>query len=94
MGVRLYSSNLGRFVSVDPVAGGSANDYDYAYANPLNIHDLDGRCPWFIAALAAKLGYKAYKASRAAKAARATTATRSRTIYPPPRINPRANAAI
>ncbi len=29
MGVRLYDPNLGRFLQVDPVEGGSANDYDY-----------------------------------------------------------------
>jgi RHS repeat-associated protein len=44
MGVRLYSPTLGRFLQVDPVPGGSANDYDYAYQDPLNKNDLDGRC--------------------------------------------------
>lgn len=28
---------------VDPVEGGSANDYDYAYGDPCNNYDLDGR---------------------------------------------------
>jgi RHS repeat-associated protein len=44
MGVRLYDPTLGRFLEMDPVAGGSANDYDYASQDPVNIFDLDGRC--------------------------------------------------
>jgi RHS repeat-associated protein len=43
MGVRSYVSTLGRFTSVDPVTGGSANSYDYAAADPINNFDLDGR---------------------------------------------------
>ncbi|MEV7280409.1 DNRLRE domain-containing protein [Streptomyces sp. NPDC093111] len=43
MGVRLYDPALGRFLSVDPVAGGSANAYDYAFADPVNQTDPDGR---------------------------------------------------
>lgn len=44
MGVRQYVPALGRFAQVDPVVGGSANDYDYAYQDPVNGRDLDGRC--------------------------------------------------
>ncbi|XVV05986.1 RHS repeat-associated core domain-containing protein [Actinosynnema sp. CA-248983] len=43
MGARPYSPLLGRFLSVDPIEGGSANDY--ADADPINQTDLDGRCP-------------------------------------------------
>jgi hypothetical protein len=46
MGVRLYTPTLGRFLSVDPVEGGSSNDYDYADADPVNGLDLDGRWSW------------------------------------------------
>ena len=42
MGVRSYVPGLGRFISSDPVAGGSANGYDYANADPVNQFDLDG----------------------------------------------------
>ncbi|WP_436496882.1 PA14 domain-containing protein [Actinokineospora sp. HUAS TT18] len=48
MGARPYSPALGRFLSVDPVDGGSSNDYDYVYADPINTVDIDGRCPMCI----------------------------------------------
>ncbi len=43
MGARQYVPGLGRFLEVDPVEGGSANDYDYANGDPIGF-DLDGRC--------------------------------------------------
>jgi hypothetical protein len=43
MGVRLYDPRLGRFLQVDPIEGGSANDYDYP-ADPVNNVDLTGAC--------------------------------------------------
>lgn len=46
MGVRLYSPNLGRFLSVDPVVGGNANAYEYCTGDPINCLDLDGRAGW------------------------------------------------
>jgi RHS repeat-associated protein len=45
MGARLYSRDLGRFLQVDPVAGGSATAYDYCNADPVNCSDLDGKLP-------------------------------------------------
>ena len=42
MGVRLYSPNLGRFLSVDPILGGNDNAYVYP-TDPINMFDLDGR---------------------------------------------------
>ena len=42
MGQRLYLPSTGRFLSVDPVAGGSVNAYDYCNADPVNCTDLTG----------------------------------------------------
>ncbi len=42
MGARQYVPGIGRFLEVDPVEGGSANDYDYADGDPINQFDLDG----------------------------------------------------
>ena len=45
MGARVYLPVLGRFLQVDPVEGGTDNNY--AYANdPVNEFDLDGNWGW------------------------------------------------
>ncbi|MCP3759357.1 PA14 domain-containing protein [Streptomyces sp. TBY4] len=46
MGARVYLPVLGRFLQVDPVAGGSANNYDYVNADPVNGLDLAGTFSW------------------------------------------------
>ncbi|MFF2778861.1 DNRLRE domain-containing protein [Streptomyces sp. NPDC058052] len=51
MGVRLYNAATGRFLSTDPVYGGSANSYEYTYADPVNKYDLDGRWVWWFGSI-------------------------------------------
>jgi RHS repeat-associated protein len=42
MGARSYIPQLGRFLTPDPIRGGSANPYDYADQDPINSLDLTG----------------------------------------------------
>jgi RHS repeat-associated protein len=44
MGARSYVPSLGRFLTPDPIPGGSANAYDYADQDPVNKFDLSGEC--------------------------------------------------
>lgn len=46
MGARSYVPTIGRFISVDPIRGGSASAYDYVNADPINGLDLAGTKPF------------------------------------------------
>jgi RHS repeat-associated protein len=43
MGARPYDPKLGRFLSIDPIEGGSLNNYDYSGQDPVNMYDLTGK---------------------------------------------------
>lgn len=48
MGARVYIPMLGRFLQVDPVEGGTSNNYLYV-ADPVNQRDLNGRFAFALA---------------------------------------------
>jgi RHS repeat-associated protein len=43
MGARPFNPAEARFVTVDPIQGGCANPYTYAFGDPLNFPDLSGK---------------------------------------------------
>ena len=43
MGARVYLPGIGSFTSVDPVIGGSVNQYGYCSADPINCADPGGK---------------------------------------------------
>jgi RHS repeat-associated protein len=73
MGVRSYVPAMGRFLSTDPVKGGSANAYEYALADPINKFDLNGKWVSIAVRVITRLGTlvkKGGKRVRVRKAAR------------------------
>ncbi len=59
MDVRVYLPELGRFISVDPVDGGTDNSYVYA-TDPVNESDLSGMIVETVADIAG-IGYDSYE---------------------------------
>lgn len=55
MGARTYIPTMGRFTQVDPVEGGTANDYVYP-PDPINDFDLTGTIGWKTVANIASIG--------------------------------------
>ena len=55
MGARVYIPALGRFLSVDPVQGGTPNNYVYP-GDPVNNYDLTGTLAPLVVALAPFVG--------------------------------------
>ncbi|WP_187270919.1 RHS repeat-associated core domain-containing protein [Neolewinella aurantiaca] len=54
-GARLYDSEIGRFLGVDPLADHPnqimMSPYQYVWGNPVSLTDPDGECPWCLGAL-------------------------------------------
>lgn len=63
MGVRLYQPQMGRFMQVDPVLGGTENPYGYP-SDPVNNADLDGRSVLRLLGRSLANAMKSSKASR------------------------------
>jgi RHS repeat-associated protein len=60
MGARPYDPVLGRFLSVDPIPGGSLNNYDYCNQDPVNCYDVNGLCGFLCTVTTVGQGYVGY----------------------------------
>jgi RHS repeat-associated protein len=71
MGARPYVPALGRFLAVDPVEGGSCNQYEYSCGDPIDHLDLDGQDYWLTmsASSARELGEALVSGASAAEVA-------------------------
>lgn len=57
MGARQYSPKIGRFLEVDPVEAGCANDYMYGAGDPIDSNDLSGNHYCKVISAAAAISY-------------------------------------
>lgn len=81
MGARPYDPTLGRFLAVDPVDGGSLNNYDYALQDPINVYDLDGRFAFLIpVAIGVRIAAPVLVAAIARQVARSSSRPASRLV--------------
>jgi RHS repeat-associated protein len=84
MGVRPYDPALGRFLAVDPVEGGSANNYDYALQDPINVYDLDGQFALLIpVAIGVRIAGPVVVAAVARQVGRSSSRPASRLVMSP-----------
>jgi RHS repeat-associated protein len=59
-GARYYDSELGRFISADPIRG-YYNAYSYAGSNPVMMIDPDGKEPWWLVIAGIGMAWELYK---------------------------------
>jgi hypothetical protein len=85
MGARQYVPGLGRFLEVDPVEAGSANDYEYCFGDAVNCLDLDGQVAFVFAVPVVVISWKAI----AVTAAVVTTAVARATVVEARKAKPK-----